>query len=93
MKAEATEGSYGTFMAKIVTVNGRGGFILPKEFRDKLGVTIGGQLVLEVDGNGKVVLRAPEELPGEIYSDSRIAEFKRMNELPLSNKKLRWRKA
>jgi len=79
-------------MTKVVTVNQRGVLTLPKEARQKLGVSRGGQLVVDVSESGEVVLRAGVVMPVEIYSDARVEEFKRMNEAPLARKKLRWRK-
>lgn len=80
-------------MTKVISVNQRGALTLPKEARDKLGVTRGGQIVVSVDENGEVVLRAGVVLPIEIYSAARVEEFERMNEKPLAGKSLRWRKA
>jgi AbrB family looped-hinge helix DNA binding protein len=80
-------------MIKVITVNQRGALTLPKEVREKLGVTRGGQLVVDMDERGQAVLRAGVVMPVEIYSAARVAEFQRMNEAPLAGKKLRWRKA
>ena len=80
------------FMTKLITVNERGALTLPKEVRDQLGVARGGQLVMDSDDAGEVTLRAGVVMPIEIYSKSRMEEFQRMNETPLSGKKLRWKK-
>ncbi len=80
-------------MTKVIAVNERGSLTLPRELREKLGVTRGGQLVVEIDANGAVLLRAGVVIPVEIYSKARIEEFQKMNELPLAGRKLRWRKA
>jgi AbrB family looped-hinge helix DNA binding protein len=80
-------------MTKVITVNGRGALTLPKEAREKLGVTRGGQLVVDIDENGEITLRPGVVMPVEIYSAARVKEFQRMNESPLAGKKLRWRKA
>jgi AbrB family looped-hinge helix DNA binding protein len=80
-------------MIKVITVNERGALTLPKEVREKLGVTRGGQLVVDMDESGETVLRPGIVMPVEIYSKERIAEFQQMNEAPLAGKKLRWRKA
>lgn len=80
-------------MIKVITVNGRGALTLPKEARERLGVTHGGQLVVDLDESGEVVLRAGVVMPVEIYSAARAEEFRRMNESPLAGKKLNWRKA
>jgi|GEM_PF-727287 len=84
---------YAERMTKVITVNGRGALTLPKEARERLGVTHGGQLVVDMDESGEVVLRAGVVMPVEIYSAARAEEFHRMNESPLVGKKLRWRKA
>lgn len=83
---------YTDCMTKVITVSGRGALTLPKEAREKLGVTRGGQLVLDMDEKGEVILRAGVVLPVEIYSAARVEEFQQMNESPLSGRKLRWRK-
>jgi AbrB family looped-hinge helix DNA binding protein len=80
-------------MIKVITVNQRGALTLPKEVREKLGVTRGGQLVVDMDERGQAVLRAGVVMPVEIYSTARVEEFQRMNEAPLAGRKLRWRKA
>ena len=79
-------------MTKVITVNERGALTLPREVRDKLGVTRGGQLVVDMDESGEVILRAGVVMPVEIYSTARTEEFQRLNEAPLAGKKLRWRK-
>jgi AbrB family looped-hinge helix DNA binding protein len=79
-------------MIKVITVNQRGALTLPKEVREKLGVTRGGQLVVDMDERGQAVLRAGVVMPVEIYSTARVEEFQRMNEAPLAGRKLRWRK-
>lgn len=80
-------------MTKVITVNDRGALTLPKEVRDKLGVTRGGQLIVDMQEEGEVILRAGVVMPVEIYSTVRVEEFRRMNEAPLAGKKLRWHKA
>ena len=80
-------------MTKVISVNVRGALTLPKEARERLGVTHGGQLVVDVEENGEVVLRSGVVMPVEIYTAARVKEFERMNEAPLAGKKLRWRKA
>ena len=80
-------------MTKVITVSERGTLTLPKNVREKLGVTRGGQIVVDMDKNGQVILRTGVVMPVEIYSAVRIEEFRRMNEAPLAGKKLCWRKA
>jgi len=67
-------------MTKVITVNARGALTLPRKVREKLGVTRGGQLVVNIDESGEVILRAGVVLPVEIYSTARVEEFQRMNE-------------
>ena len=80
-------------MTKLITVNERGALTLPKEAREKLGVTRGGQLLVDIDQSGEVTLRAGVIMPLEIYTSERIQEFQRLNETPLIRKKLSWRKS
>lgn len=80
-------------MVKVISVNQRGALTLPKEVRDRLGVTSGGQLIVDCAASGEVVLRAGVVMPVEIYSAARMEEFKRTNETALAAKKLSWRKA
>lgn len=80
-------------MTKVINVSERGALTLPKEARETLGVTRGGQLVVEVDEKGQVFLRAGTVVPVEVYTSQRVGEFQRMNESVLEGKKLRWRKS
>ena len=41
-------------MTKVISVNQRGALTLPKEVREKLGVTHGGQLVVDFDDAGAI---------------------------------------
>lgn len=79
-------------MTKVITVNQRGAMTLPKEVRDALGVTRGGQLVLNLDKQGNAVLQAGVVFPVEIYTEERVREFDTMNNGPLTGRKLRLRK-
>lgn len=79
-------------MSKVITVNERGALTLPRDVRDRLGVTRGGHLVLDIDDAGEVILRAGVVMPVEVYSPARVAEFARMNDTPLAGRKLVWRK-
>ncbi len=80
-------------MTKVIRISERGSLTLPRQAREKLGVTHGGQILAEIQEGGEVVLRAQGAMPVEIYSPARIVEFRRVNELPLACKKLRWRRA
>jgi len=79
-------------MVKLIIVNDRGSLTLPREAREKLGVSRGGQLLMDIDEQGEVILRAGVVMPVEMYSEDRVKEFQRLNELPLTGKKLRWKK-
>jgi len=79
-------------VTKVITVNERGALTLPKEVRDKLGVTRGGHLVVDMNGDGEVLLRATVVVPVEVYSAARVEQFQRMNEATLVGRKFTWRK-
>jgi AbrB family looped-hinge helix DNA binding protein len=79
-------------MTKTISVSERGTLTLPKEARKSLGIPQGGQLIVEMDEEGAVTLRAGALMPLEIYSKARLAEFQQMNEVPLAGRKLRWSK-
>jgi AbrB family looped-hinge helix DNA binding protein len=83
---------YTALVTKVITVNERGALTLPREVRDKLGVTRGGHLVVDMNDDGEVLLRAGVVVPVEVYSAARVEEFQRMNEAPLTGRKLSWRK-
>lgn len=70
-------------MTKVIHVNERGTLTLPKELRQRIGLTGEGQLVAEITSEG-ILLRAGATFPMEIYSDERIAEFTRNNEEALA---------
>jgi AbrB family looped-hinge helix DNA binding protein len=79
-------------MTKTISVSERGTLTLPKEARTSLGISQGGQLIIQVSEEGIVTLRAGAIMPLEIYSKARLAEFQQMNEVPLAAGKLRWNK-
>ena len=79
-------------MVKLISVNERGALTLPKEARERLGVSRGGQLFMGIDEQGEVILRAGVVMPIEIYSNDRIEEFQSMNEAPLAGMNLQWKK-
>ena len=66
-------------MTKVIAINDRGTMTLPKRLRERLGVRAGGQVVAEETEDG-VLLRLGVTLPLEIYSEARLAEFRRNNE-------------
>jgi bifunctional DNA-binding transcriptional regulator/antitoxin component of YhaV-PrlF toxin-antitoxin module len=65
-------------MTKVLNINQRGTLTLPKEMRRRLGVTAHGQVVAEETDEG-VLLRAGVTFPVEMYSERRLAEFRRNN--------------
>lgn len=64
-------------MSTVVQINQRGTFTIPKELREKYGLDR--QAILEETPDG-LILRPAATYPVEIYTDERLAEFKRMNE-------------
>ena len=70
-------------MTKVVNINERGTLTLPREMRRRLGVNGQAQVVAEETDEG-VLLRAGVTFPVEVYSDSRLAEFRRNNEEALA---------
>jgi bifunctional DNA-binding transcriptional regulator/antitoxin component of YhaV-PrlF toxin-antitoxin module len=66
-------------MIKVVNINTRGTLTLPKAMRRRLGVNGNAQVVAEETDEG-VLLRAGVTFPVEVYSDNRLAEFRRNNE-------------
>jgi bifunctional DNA-binding transcriptional regulator/antitoxin component of YhaV-PrlF toxin-antitoxin module len=75
-------------MTKVVNINDRGTLTLPKEMRRRLGVNGQAQVVAEETDEG-VLLRAGATFPVEVYSDSRLAEFRRNNEEALARYKFK----
>ena len=47
---------------------------------------------MDIDEQGAVIFRAGVVMPIEIYSKTRVEEFQRLNETPLTRKKLQWKK-
>lgn len=71
-------------MIKVVNINTRGTLTLPKAMRRRLGVNGNAQIVAEETDEG-VLLRAGVTFPVEVYSDNRLAEFRRNNEVALAH--------
>jgi len=70
-------------MTKVININERGTLTLPKELRQRIGLTGGGQVVAEETSEG-ILIRAGTMFPVEIYTDKRVAEFSRNNEQALA---------
>ena len=75
-------------MTKVININERGTLTLPKEMRLRLGVSANAQVVAEETDDG-ILLRAGVTFPVEIYSDKRVAEFRRNNEDALAGYRLK----
>lgn len=75
-------------MTKVVNINDRGTLTLPKEMRRRLGVNGNAQVIAEDTGEG-ILLRAGATFPVEVYSDKRLAEFRRNNEESLARNRFR----
>ncbi len=69
-------------MNKVVTISNRGTITLPKELRQKYGLRAGEQIVIE-ESEGGLLLRPGVTFSVEIYSDERLQEFAKLNEVEL----------
>lgn len=70
-------------MTKVININNRGTLTLPKEMRRRLGVSASAQIVAEETAEG-ILLRPGITFPLEVYSDKRLAEFRKHNEEALA---------
>ena len=75
-------------MTKVININDRGTLTLPKEMRQRLGVSRNAQVVAEETDDG-ILLRAGVTFPVEMYSEKRLAEFRRNNEDALAGYRLK----
>ena len=75
-------------MTKVININGRGTLTLPKEMRRRLGVESQAQVVAEETEEG-ILLRPGMTFPVELYSEKRLAEFRRNNEESLAGYRLK----
>lgn len=73
-------------MSTIVQINPRGTLTIPKELRERFGLSR--QAILDETEDG-LVLRPAATYPIEIYTDERIADFQRLNEEALKDFKLK----
>lgn len=71
-------------MTKVININERGTLTLPKELRKSLGLKNEGQIVAEETSEG-ILLRPSATFPIEMYSEERVAEFKKNNEEALQD--------
>ena len=70
-------------MTKVININDRGTLTLPREMRRRLGVSRNAQIVAEETEDG-ILLRPGVTFPVEMYSEARLAEFRRNNEESLA---------
>jgi len=70
-------------MTKVLSINDRGTLTLPKEMRRRLGVDRNAQVIAEETDDG-ILLRPGVTFPVELYSEARLAEFRRHNEEALA---------
>ena len=70
-------------MTKVINVNDRGTLTLPKEMRSRLGVDHSAQVIAEETDEG-ILLHPGVTFPVELYSEKRLAEFRRHNEESLA---------
>lgn len=75
-------------MTKVININERGTLTLPKDMRLRLGVSANAQVVAEETDEG-ILLRAGVTFPVELYSEKRLAEFRRHNEESLAGFRLK----
>ena len=76
-------------MTKVLNINDRGTLTLPKEMRRRLGVDGNAQVVAEETDEG-ILIRPGGTFPVELYSEKRLAEFRRNNEESLAGYRLSW---
>jgi bifunctional DNA-binding transcriptional regulator/antitoxin component of YhaV-PrlF toxin-antitoxin module len=70
-------------MTKIIQITGRGALTLPREMRRRFGSGRDVQIVAEETDKG-ILLRPVPRFRVELYSERRLAEFRRHNEESLS---------
>jgi bifunctional DNA-binding transcriptional regulator/antitoxin component of YhaV-PrlF toxin-antitoxin module len=71
-------------MTKVICINDRGTLTLPKKMRQRLGVDRNAQQVVAEETDDGILLRPGITFPLELYSDKRLAEFRRNNEESLA---------
>jgi bifunctional DNA-binding transcriptional regulator/antitoxin component of YhaV-PrlF toxin-antitoxin module len=75
-------------MTKVIQMNDRGTLTLPREMRRRLGIERQAQVVAEETEEG-ILLRPGVTFPVELYSEKRLAEFRRNNEESLAGYRLK----
>jgi bifunctional DNA-binding transcriptional regulator/antitoxin component of YhaV-PrlF toxin-antitoxin module len=69
-------------MIKVINISDQGTLTLPKKMRCRLGVARSGQVIAEETDEG-ILLRPGVTFPVELYSERRLAEFRRNNDKSL----------
>jgi bifunctional DNA-binding transcriptional regulator/antitoxin component of YhaV-PrlF toxin-antitoxin module len=72
------------FMMKVININDRGTLTLPKMMRQRLGVGRDTRQVVAEETEEGILLRPGVTFPVELYSERRLAEFRRHNEEALA---------
>lgn len=67
---------------ELVKLGQKGQVTIPKAILRSLGVSSETQLLVETTADGAILLRPAVVYPVEIYSDERVAEFERENDVP-----------
>ena len=65
-----------------VKIGKKGQVTIPRRILEEAGLPIESQVIVESEADGSVRLRPAAIYPIELYSDERIAEFERENQLP-----------
>ena len=70
-----------------VKIGKKGQVTIPRRILEASGLPIESQVIVESESDGSIRLRPAAIYPIELYSDVRIAEFERENQLPETLKK------
>jgi AbrB family looped-hinge helix DNA binding protein len=71
----------------IVVLSEKGQVTIPQEIRKALKISKGDPLLVEIDPEGRIVLRPAAVLPIEIYSEERLKEFEQEDSLTASERR------
>ena len=72
----------------LVLMSEKGQVTIPQEIRRKLHISKGDSLNVEMTPEGRIVLNPVAVLPLELYSEARLREFAKEDELTESEKQL-----
>ncbi|MEX2499863.1 MAG: AbrB/MazE/SpoVT family DNA-binding domain-containing protein [Wenzhouxiangellaceae bacterium] len=65
-----------------VKIGKKGQVTIPRRVLEEAGLPAESQVIVESEADGSIRLRPAAVYPIELYSDDRIAEFERENQLP-----------